>query len=310
MVNRLAMRPVSALVLHEAGEQQARIGPETRRVKYTEFKRLEELIIKHALLPISADIGPIHPPYFTEFTYTDVFGGLLVGTLSAEINYRLVLELGRNPQEHIRKLFMDFQDKYIQTPLPDAQTYPLKVIFMTGTNLFMKVVNTDYLDEMMATDSWMIKPHPLTNESHLREYGAKYGYHRIIDKSISGHELYAQASTIGSVVTSEFSLRALIDGKPLVDFTNFSERHTHTYSPFVEASRIDVNPSTAIQNKLADADSGFLFPSLSDEENITRLHAYQRKALQLREPFRMLTHQQLIVRRKPDAQPSQPRKQA
>ncbi|MDD2819616.1 MAG: hypothetical protein PHN51_12595 [Candidatus Nanopelagicales bacterium] len=299
-------RPVDALVLHQKGESKERLGPNARLTSYAHFKHLEELVIKHSLMPISADITPIHPPFFTEFTYTDIFGGFLVTTLSAEINYRLAESLGSSPSSKVSSHLTGYKDKYKQTDLPDNLPQLDKVIFMTGSNLFLRVVDTSRLDEMMATDNWYLKPHPLTNDQHMREYGTKYGYHRVIDKNVSGHALYERATEIGSLNSSELTIRAMLDGKPVVNLTNFAERYGHSYSCFIEAAKTRSDPSTAIRDMLSDEESGFLFPEFTDEENITRLHAYQKKALELREPFRMKTYQQLQVRRKNEPQPQQP----
>lgn len=308
-MTHLFTRPVDALVLHEQGEIQTRIGSEKRTTPYEKMKHIENLLIENSLLPISADVGPIHPPFFTEYSYCDVFGGFLVTTMSSEINYRHTLSFASPGHRElttavIRKIDTDIydfiksnmKDKYQQGFLSNDEAFPEKVIFMTGSNLFMRVVDTNKLDEMMASDDWCIKPHPLTNPHHLKEYGFKYGYDRIINKDISGHLIYQNAKKVGTVNTSEFALAALIDGKPCTDLTAFSERHGHGYSSFIETGR---TTGCSILEILATQGSGFVCSTMSDEKIIENLHFYQRKTISLRENFRMQTHQKLQVVRKP-----------
>ena len=304
-MTHLFTRPVDALVLHEQGEIQTRIGSEKRTTPYEKMKHIENLLIENSLFPISADVGPIHPPFFTEYSYCDVFGGFLVTTMSSEINYRHTLNFTA-PDSQDKNCLLDrtvydfiknnMKDKYQQNSPSGVHTFPEKVIFMTGSNLFMRVVDTNKLDEMMASDDWYIKPHPLTNPHHLKEYGFKYGYDRIINKDISGHLVYQHTKTVGTLNTSEFALAALIDGKPCTDMTAFSERHGHGYSSFIEVTRATDCP---VLELLATKGSGFICSAMTDERIVEELHLYQRRTLQLRENFRMYTHQKLQVVRKP-----------
>ena len=297
-MTHLFTRPVDALVLHEQGEIQTRIGSEKRTTPYEKMKHIENLLIENSLLPISADVGPIHPPFFTEYSYCDVFGGFLVTTMSSEINYRLTRSLANSVAdiEVCDFIKSNMKDKYQQGSPSAVHTFPEKVIFMTGSNLFMRVVDTNKLDEMMASDDWCIKPHPLTNPHHLKEYGFKYGYDRIINKDISGHLVYQHTKAVGTVNTSEFALAALIDDKPCTDLTAFSERHGHGYSSFIEAGKAT---GCSVLELLAAKGSGFVCSAMSDEEIVAELHFYQRRTLELRENFRMQTHQKLQVVRKP-----------
>lgn len=302
MVKSIFARPVNALVFHAKGEVKERIGDEKRTTPFKDLKSLEDLIIGNSVTTISADVTPMHPPFFTEFSYTDIFGGYLVTTLSAEINFLIALELGCNSDSTIEDLFKSkMADKYVlQSDLPSTGM-PEKVIFMTGSNLFHRVVDTNKLDELMlSSDDWYLKPHPLTNDAHMKEYGFKYGYGRIIDKAISGHSVYKAAKQIASVNSSEITLRSILDKKPCVDLTAYSERYTHSYACYIEAARQSDAPADALARMLSDRESGFLFPELSHKENIERLLAYQRKALKLRERFKMRTNQKLAVIKKPE----------
>lgn len=287
------MRPINSQTLVNYGESFARIGSAKRAVPYTKLKTLEDLIIQNTSLPSSADISPTQPPYFTEFTYTDLLGGMLVRSFSAEINLRIA----RNAKDEdidparVEKFLASLTDKYA---LRSVNGYNYKrVVFLCGHNIFDRVVDSQKLYEIMDTDkSVVIKPHPISNDGLLRNLGNNFGYNRILDKDISGYDVMANCEDVICPTTSELAIVAILRGKKFTDITQYMQSWLGISSSIIRESN---GSKEKLLQLLLGSHSGFLLPDMETEEVIQRINNYCTDALKEREPFEMLTSQRLAV---------------
>ena len=293
------MQPLNSKPLVSYGESFKRLGNTTRVVSYEKMKHVEDAILKYSHLPASADVSPIHPPFFTEFTYTDVLGGMYLRTFSAEINNRLVLKsLGIIEKKQYEIEFLkNINDKYKLT-CPDVKYE--NVIFLPGHNIFDQVVDQQKLFELMdSDDSIVIKPHPISGDVLIRNLGQNFGYKRILDKDLAGHTLVLNCKNVYSVTTSELPIVAMLNGIPYHDITNYLSSYSGVLSPVTNYARkysIDQRKQI-ILNLLLSEDSGFILPSMGTEEIKNRINKYCERALKEREVFKMTTPQRLTVQK-------------
>jgi len=293
------MKPLNALVLHQSGEDEGRIGTLERVNKYALTKHIEELLDVTLPLPCSADISPIHPPYFNEFSYNDVFGGLLLKTLSAEINARLTAKIVADSyvpsKAEISRLEpLLHSDKYKLSSVDSDTKLPKKVIFLPGGNVFEKAVDKERLYELMADQQWFIKMHPLSQDKLQRSLGMEFGYHRILGAGLSGLQVLSQCTHVCSTATSEMALQAFIQGKAYIDITKYSNLWMFPYVNLVVHCIHSDNPLQMLYKLLLHPASGFLASELGDVEE--RIARYSQEAMYERDKFTMLTNQQLVVK--------------
>lgn len=289
------MRPVNSQTLVSYGDSFNRIGNSKRAKPFSELKHIEDLIIKHAALPASADISPTQPPFFTEFTYTDMLGGMVIRTFSAEVNLRIDLKTDIEnivlDEQLVGDFFAGMSDKYqlkSQTPKDHK-----RVVFLCGHNIFDRIIDSQKLFEIMDTDkSVVIKPHPITNDILLRNLGNNFGYSRILDKDYSGFEILATCDEVITPNTSELAIVASLFDKKYTDITQYMQNWMGIMSSTIRAGR---GSKDRLLKLLLGPDSGFLHPCMSEEEMIRRINSYCTKALQERQPFEMVSSQRLSV---------------
>lgn len=289
------MRPVNSQLLVNYGESFGRIGPTKRAKPFSEYETIERLIVKHATLPASADISPNHPPFFTEFTYTDLLGGMLIRSFSAEINHRIDSKRNLEKESYSKELLEAFNagltDKY---SLKHEKTYDHKrVVFLCGHNIFDRIIDSQKLFQIMDSDkSVMIKPHPITNDILLRNLGNNFGYGRIIDKDASGFGVMDGCDEVITPNTSELAIVSTLLGKKFTDITNYMQSWMGIASSI---SRFGYESKDRVLKLLLGENSGFLHPSMSEEEIVSRINNYCALAMKERECFEMITAQRLSV---------------
>lgn len=291
------MQPINSKPLVKYGETFQRLGNTVRVSSYDSMKHLEKAILDNGFLPASADVSPIQPPFFTEFTYTDVLGGMLLRTFSAEINNRMVLD------HHPSEISDELKSKFIQGI---SDKYQLKkyvsgyknIVFIPGHNIFDQVVDHQQLFKIMdSADDVVIKPHPISNESILRSLGQSFGYKRILDKDLSGVNLVLQCQNVYSVSTSEIPIVAMMNNINFHDITQYLNSHIGALSHIINKVKNSSNKKEEILSLLLAEDSGFIMPCMDSDEIYYRISKYCMKALKHREIFKMTTPQRLSIHR-------------
>lgn len=292
------MQPVNANNLVKYGDSFKRLGPTKRVEPFSTMKSVEDAILKYSALPCSADIIPLQAPYFTEFTYADILGGMLLRSFSAEINSRVINSLEyEKPDQKILDLFnAGIKDKY---QMNSGYTGKHKsVVFLCGHNVFDRIVDTQLLYRIMDSDkSIVIKPHPITNDDLLRNLGANFGYDRILNKDISGIDVLRDCETVYGLSSSEISLVAILQEKHFVDITAYLQAWGGNIYPFLRATEHLGRKarSEIIESLFLNPKSGFLLPSMDEETLKYRINSYCSAALKEREPFEMVTPQRLMI---------------
>lgn len=281
------------------GSQPQRIGRDNTRVKNDFIVEAEALLGKLAPIPMTFDVRPIHPPFFREFTYTDVLGGVIIHTMSAEINFRLRKIAAETDAKDVFQL-EGFSDKYEMKQKKSGARYP-KVLFLAGTN------SLDFMDESILTEiamdpGWIVKPHPVTTDQTISDLIAMFGGDRVLNRHTSGHELLEQADVVGSTSASETFLKAALLGKEIVNVTSKAKQHILSYGSYVgvydmykKAGADTEELKRRMNNMLMSDYSGFITESFGTRRNTEIAKNYFAKAMELREPWRMETPQRLFV---------------
>ncbi len=289
------MEAPTRLHLHKDGDNKDRIGPENKRnKKLSSLHRIEDLIDQHLDFPLGTDCITIEPPFFKTLNYYDVLGGIQIGTASAEINWQLAQKIKDEDAElEFPHSFVD--DKYEMAPGEQAPKFK-KVIMLPGSNLF-QAIDQSKLIELLKDPEWVIKPHPVTNRDSIRDIANFCGYDRIIeiDRKFSGHGMFNNAEEIATLQSSEFSFLARLKGKKFVDLTRLDTDWLLTYHSHCSVIEHDDNDAQRITNIMMHECSGFLHPTMEDEEIIERIKRYKEAVLALREPYRMHINQRLSV---------------
>lgn len=275
------------ITIKDNANDETRIGPHKRSPKSESAILLEELVKKNAPLPTTYDVAPIQDNYFTEFSYLDFNGGLVLQTLSAEVTASIMEYSIKDvvpDYSLVDKFLQNIHDKYILENV-DCPANITKIAFMPGTNL-IHCVNRELLDrELFYHDDLLIKPHPLTSDETLRHYGINYGYARVIDKQVSGMAFLKNAEVVYTASNSEMGLVAVAMKKRLVDMTSLSLQPRLSYSSFYRLFSGDIEHNYETFAKiLTSKTSGVLMPFFDDNQE--RIESYFSLAMNIRELYR------------------------
>ncbi len=283
------MKAPSAAMLKEVGNSEKRIGPENKRSKASESSVfVEEFFLKHAPLPCTFDISPIQKPYFDEFSYHDVFGGIFGGSMNEEVNARIVETSAKNCSpdfSFVDKLTKNINDKYnLNSNLSERQAK--KIIFFPGSNL-LHVVNLDIVDRILfEDDSVRIKPHPIMTKDGLRQLGMRYGYWRLIPPSESGIEYLLNCDVALGTMNSEIGLMAAAIKKPYYDITKMVYTQKLTYATIhrlMKDNNIEHNYEI-MARVLTSKSSGLMMPWHEDLDD--RSKEFFKLAMEIRNVFK------------------------
>jgi hypothetical protein len=251
---------------------------------------LEGLIEPLAPLALTCDVRQIHPPFFTEFCYLDVLGGLNLHTLSAEITCRMSERANKLPaigEFPIDKIY----DKYkLKRPTKKYQ----KVAFLAGDNS-LNGLDQSALQRLMADESWVIKLHPVSNDDMIRHLGNIFGYHRLINQDESGLSLLYAADEVAAMQTSELYIVARYLGKPVTDLSRYDRAWLSTYHSIIRLFDGTDGDKNTIDRVMTSKLSGHLRVEYSKEHNEMLCKNYFAAAMEERERFRLITNQQLAV---------------
>lgn len=166
------MKPLKRINYYGNGNDESRIGPNTRNAKIPSYKEIELMLDEVAPLSITCDVTAVQPPFFSEFCYHDTLGGIFLTTLSSEVTARVYQKaLDLEPVEPFP--LGRVMDKYDLAAPPKRYK---KVIMLAGSNALHLIDQSAVQRLMMEDEEWMIKIHPVTNEGMIRDLASIYGY--------------------------------------------------------------------------------------------------------------------------------------
>lgn len=253
-------------------------GPLKRNKNLEDLFWMEDLLDAIAPLPTTYDVQPLNAYQFNEYTYTDFWDGILISTLSWEVNARVLdkIELSTNTIDIIQS------DKYsLMRPLASAE----RIIFLPGSNL-LHAIDWPKVERLLYyNDDIMVKPHPIMTQEGLRLIAAKIGFNRILDPDYSGFELLKHCKQMWCTANSEMGLRAIMLGIPWEDV---SDIRALAHLPLAHFYRILAKvPNAKTVGSLFNSPlSGYMPASLSREEFIERAKIYFDESLKWRELFK------------------------
>lgn len=283
------MIPPHKTYLHTTANNEQRIGENKRSVDAKGFRAIEEMLDELGPMTTTCDVRPIQPPNFTEFLYFDCLGGLMLATMSAEINCRVAAVISEEkPAAEFNRAWI--ADKYVLDE--NIKTYD-RIIFLAGCNS-AHLMDQQRIMDLVDNHGFYLKPHPVVTEGFIKDLGATFGYHKVIDPSVSGMTLLKNCEVAGSTHCSELYIVARILGKQVVDITRPDRAWNGTYH---HVCRLLDNTDKDIERISAlfmNDRSGFLRPN--DEIDVSRSKAenYMEAALIERKPFELLTTQRLV----------------
>jgi hypothetical protein len=282
----------------ETDEMSRRITPEfvKRRGEHLKLlEPLETLLRELSPLPNSYDVARSQPPYFEEFTYTEMLGCLFTSPQSSEIAFRVVHEAAHASQQPgfdavaavLRRVQMD---KYtLEAP---AGPLPTRVAFLPGSNVFANAVSRELLVAAIHRyPDMLLKPHPMTHEETLRQLGSIAGYRRILSPMASGWAYLQAADHVHVTTATEMGLYAVLLGKRVHNLSNIRYEATGVFAPFYNLIW-DLDPDEAgrmLRRALNSQLSGFVHPE--DPQVSEKLKAAFDAAMRLREPWKKMAHE-------------------
>lgn len=278
--------------------QYSKIGPLAKRsVRNAWAESIEPLLRDLAPFPISYDVLN-YSPYltsinFSEYTYTELLGGIWVGTQSGEINCRMLMQASLEPYPELSldTIQQIMGDKYTLSSDLGKWKHVKKVMFVPGHNL-LGIASHEIMSRIIfENDDIYIKPHPITNEDTINLLGKKFGWNKIIDKDLSGNTLLAQCDEVYTTSASEMSITGTLLGKPVYNITNFLMEGHGAYFPisrlvFLAKQQIK-QAQQALHNIFSCPWSGVILPCHANVEE--RIRSFYAKSLEFRELYKPLT---------------------
>lgn len=285
------MQPFGKIYLYKDGNDDKRIGDNKRNNHLPEYKNIELLLDNICPLSITCDVQSIQPPYFTEYNYCDMLSGINITTLSSEINARMAIAASETTTTNIFPIG-EVMDKY---ELKNSSKKYNKIIFLVGSNGCNLIDQCKLQQLVHEDDEWVIKPHPVTNEKMLRDLGNLCGYHRVLDPKISGFSLLRNAKYIACLSTSEIWILARLLGIYVTDITRYDRSWLSAYQHITRLLDNTEQDYTKLNNILMSDLSGHLRLNYGENKCKELANNYFEYSLNLRENFKMVTNQKLIV---------------
>ena len=263
---------------------ESRIGKAKIAENYLNFQQeVEDWLEKHAPLPVTFDVGYCQPPFFSEYTYNDVAGGVWVRSLSAEFNSRYLQNVYGDSAVDIDNREVPFQEKYELLSRDDNEKSERTIVFLTGGNLFERIAWELVDRQIYDDDRTLIKAHPLTTDDDLKRLSKRYGWHRILAPTDSGYYWYSKADSILTTANSELFLRSVIDRKFTECLTKVSHIAKSSYFPFWRLLKLNLDHAKAFKTVILDSHSGFVFPTQIDWQE--RLQGFFEHSMQFRDRY-------------------------
>jgi hypothetical protein len=278
-------------------DQTEKIGTEFNKRRGVHLKKLEpleELCRLLAPLPMSYDVMRLQPPYFNEFTYSEMLGCLYVSPQSSEVSARLCVEALDDDYQYdfdvaAALLKRGAIDKY---QLDATEPTFERVVFLPGSNMYHDAISKENLHRLMfdSTDV-AIKPHPMTNPDHQRYLGIHFGYHRVLDPKSSGLAHLNAAQEVFVAATTEMGLYAVLMEKRVRNITSFNYESRAVFNSFYRLLwNKPLDEAKQILCKLLNSPiSGFFHPD--DPQLEEKIKRYFETAMQWRDAYRPLVNE-------------------
>ena len=256
------------------------------------LSEIEELAHEKAPLAIAYDVGRAQPPFFLEFTYTEVMGLLYVAPASSEVAARVIAHAVSQPNDDRFDAAANvaLRDKY---NLPAQGRAPHKrVAFIPGANIFQVCVSKEAVDREMHNHSeTVIKPHPMSHPTLLRDLSSCYGASRVLEPQSSGWEALSGAEEVLTTTSSEMGLYGALMGKRIRNITNAGFEARGAYGPFYRVLW-DLSPDQAAERLRHIINSPYSGVYHPNDPNVSeKMDAFFELAMTLREPFRPLVRE-------------------
>ena len=268
--------------------------------KNENLKRLEPIedYLQHASpLPINYDVNRPQPWYFSEYSYTEFLGGIVISPMSDEIATQHILHSMKFKSSFDAEAIIlqrlkekNTLDKYngLQTPEGKYASFNALVI-LPGSNIMHSVVSKEKLAEVMwSRDDVNIKPHPLTTKKQFYDLQKEFGVHRVFHPMHSGWKLLDKAKEVYTTSTTELAMYATLMNKPVKSIGNIFYERTGAYYP-VFRNIVNLPPKKAKKNllKILNSDrSGIVF--IEDNDYEKKIELYFESTIKIRKKYKPL----------------------
>lgn len=261
------------------------------------LEKIEDYLQQIAPLPINYDLNRPQPWYFTEYSYTEFMGGIIVSPMSDEIATRHIINSMKYPsnfdaEDIIMKRLKQYNtlDKYQSLKEPTGKySHFNALVILPGSNILHSTVSKEKLTEVMwSRDDVNIKPHPLTTKKQFYELQKEFGIHRVFHPLQSGWRLLEMADEIYSTSTTELAMYATLMNKPVKSIGNIFYERTGAYYP-VFRNIANLPPKKAKSNllKILNSDrSGIVF--IEDSNYEEKLNKYFDSTMKMRKKYKPL----------------------
>lgn len=244
-------------------------------------KSVEGMVRALSPLPISYDVDCTQEARFTEFSYTEFLGGILINAQNVEANCKIRQAACQMDArvDHLARLSAANKDKYV---LDNVSAPPVADVgFMVGHNMF-DLVSVEIISRLAFENrGFMIKLHPLTNMDYASKVASFVGWDRIIPPNVSGMQLLEQCDTAYVSTATELCALAVAKGKQIVNVSNFFNEAGGAYYSINTFLFRSEDPASTLNNLVDCPFSGIIFPWMDDAE--TRVKAFYAKAMEIRE---------------------------
>jgi hypothetical protein len=273
---------------------QSKIGDFAKRSDRNQWaEKNEELVRNLAPYPISYDVSSTQSANFSEYTYTEILGGIWVQSQSMDINVRMMQAASEvKGEDSIENLKQAMSDKYKLTAIPEKWKNVHAVCFLPGHNL-LDVASVEMIARIAhEEDHVYFKPHPITNDDALNLIGKRVGWNKMIPKDVSGFELLKQCDEVYTSTASEMAISGTAYGAKVYNITNFFNEANGVYHPisrvlFRKHAKENVKSAQkALSNMISCKWSGLIFPWQDDVEE--RLKAFYDKSIEMKQMYRSL----------------------
>lgn len=285
------------LVDNKVHEKKIGESVNLRQPHLNDLKELEQKI--RNLCPLeycTYDVVRFSKPYFREFSYTEMMGGLLVTPTSSEIAIQTTSFAINNPVDELNPHIQDFFGERIEKQ-GGLDKYKLnqeiskknvkKIVFLPGSNIFGELVSKENLARLLWEDSDVyVKFHPFTHEGTIRALCGDFGYERFIDPMESGWEYLFNAEEIWVTSATELGFYGVLFDKTVHNISNFFAEQKGAFYPIfkhVIGKEKEVAKENLLQ-LLSSPYSGFFMPNDPDVDSKIKL--FYKKSMELREPHK------------------------
>lgn len=274
------------LAEHRMKDKEESIGLK-RSTRNLWAEKYEDLVRNIAPFPISYDVDCTQGLDWSEFTYTEYVGGMLIKSQNIETNTRLFLaasevEAKKDNLEEMRKLCVDKYD------LKNFEKAPIikDIGFMVGHNMF-DLVSSEIVSRIaFENDDFKLKLHPLTNKEYAGKIAHFIGWDKIIMANYSGVELLRNCETAYVHSATEMCSMAVALGKKIVNIGNFFNEAGGVYYGINKLLFKSEDPQKTLNNIIDCEFSGIIMPFMQEDEIKYRMEKYFEKALEIRKMFK------------------------